>query len=286
MRIFKSPYRSYVKIVEIPKEEISKIDFDMCAQPRQTLKAYYDNCEVKPAIICNGGFFSMTDGTTCFTYADDGQIINFEPNYNKGMGITAGLLAFGNLNENSYTDFISGYPVLMENGEAIKITDAQEINYKARRTVLAYDDNNIYIIAVEFPGMTFTEIQKLLIELGAKYAINLDGGGSTKILNYGKSLTSIWHNRPVDNVVAVYLKPKEAYKVQIGVFRNESYAKKLLAAIHNLPDTIGAGYRNALLRKAGKIYKIQVGTYGTKAAAARVVNDLQKRHYAPFITST
>ena len=285
MRVFKSPYRSYVKIVEIPKEEISKIDFDMCAQPRQTLKDYYDNCEVKPAIICNGGFFSMTDGTTCFTYADDGRIINFEPNYNKGMGISAGSLTFGNLNEISYTDFISAYPVLMENGKAIEITDAQEINYKARRTVLAYDDNNIYIIAVEFPGMTFAELQKLLMELGVKYAINLDGGGSTKILEYGKSITSIWHNRPVDNVVAVYLKPKEAYKVQIGAFRNELRAKNCLAAIHQTPDTIGAGYKFATLRQDGKIYKVQVGAYRTKAAAARVVTDLQKRNYAPFIIS-
>lgn len=281
MRVFKSPYRSYVKIIEIPKEEISKIDFDLCAQPRQTLKDYYNKCEVKPAILCNGGFFSMTDGTTCFTYANDGKLINFEPNYNVGMGISAGSLTFGNIQEHKFTDFISGYPVLIEQGAAIEIKDAYEINYKARRTILAYDNENVYIVIAEFPGIDFAEAQKILIELGVQYAINLDGGGSTKVLNYGKSLTSVWHNRPVDNVVAVYLKPKEAYRVQIGSFKNEQIANNFLSKIRS----IGTEYKKAYLRREGKNYKIYIGPYGTKLEAIQIVNDLRRFNYFPFITS-
>jgi exopolysaccharide biosynthesis protein len=45
------------------------------------------------------------------------------------------------------------------------------------------------------------------------YAINLDGGGSTKILKDGKSLTSILYNRSVDNVIAFWLKNKPIYRV-------------------------------------------------------------------------
>lgn len=281
MRIYKSVYRNYIKIIEIPKEEVSKIDFDLCAQPRQTLKDYYNKCEVKPAILCNGGFFSMTDGTTCFTYADDGKLINFEPNYNVGMGISAGSLIFGNIQENKFTDFISGYPVLIEQGVAIEIKDAQEINYKARRTILAYDNENIYIVIAEFPGIDFAEAQKILIELGVQYAINLDGGGSTKVLNYGKSLTSIWHDRPVDNVVAIYLKPKEAYRVQIGCFKNEQFANNFLFKIRS----IGTEYRKVYLRREGKNYKIYIGPYETKLEAIQIVNDLRRFNYFPFITS-
>ena len=281
MRVYKSVYRNYVKIIEIPKEEIYKIYFDLCAQPRQTLKDYYNKCEVKPAILCNGGFFSMTDGTTCFTYADDVKLINFEPNYNVGMGISAGSLTFGNIQEHKFTDFISGYPVLIEQGAAIEIKDAHEINYKARRTILAYNNENIYIVIAEFPGIDFAEAQKILIELGVQYAINLDGGGSTKVLNYGKSLTSIWHNRPVDNVVAVYLKPKETYRVQIGSFKNEQIANNFLSKIHS----IGTEYKKAYLRREGKNYKIYIGPYGTKLEAIQIVNNLRRFNYFPFITS-
>ena len=71
MRIYNPSKYSYITIVEIPKDEISKIDMDICAQPRQTLKKYYDQCAVKPAILCNGGFFSMETGDPTFTYKDD-----------------------------------------------------------------------------------------------------------------------------------------------------------------------------------------------------------------------
>lgn len=34
MKIYKHSNYSYVNIVEIPKDEIQTIDFDLCAQPR------------------------------------------------------------------------------------------------------------------------------------------------------------------------------------------------------------------------------------------------------------
>jgi exopolysaccharide biosynthesis protein len=49
--------------------------------------------------------------------------------------------------------------------------------------------------------------------MNINYALNLDGGGSTKILENGKSITSSLYNRPVDNVIAIYLKPKTIYRV-------------------------------------------------------------------------
>ena len=51
MKIYSPSNYSYVKIIEIPKEEISKLDMALCAQPRQTLKQYYDSCAVKPTIL-------------------------------------------------------------------------------------------------------------------------------------------------------------------------------------------------------------------------------------------
>ena len=38
MRIYNPSKYSYITIVEIPKDEISKIDMDICAQPRQNIK--------------------------------------------------------------------------------------------------------------------------------------------------------------------------------------------------------------------------------------------------------
>lgn len=281
MKTYKHSDYSYVTIVEIPKDEIQLVDMDLCAQPKQTLKAYYDACSVKPAIICNGGFFALSTGETCFNYTDDGKIISTNSNYKEGMGVLNGTLTYGSLGRLPFTDFVSAYPVLIEKGQKTNITIASDINYKARRTILAYNNSNIYIIAIEAPGMRFAEMQTLLINMGVEYAINLDGGGSTKILENGKSITSTAYNRAVDNVIAFYLKPKTIYRVQLGAFALKSNANNLLAKVKNL----GGDYANAFIKKVGLYYKVQVGAFGVKANATRMLNDLKSKGFDAFITA-
>ena len=220
---------NYITVIEIPKSEIEKIDFALCKQPRQTLRAFYDDCKTKPDIICNGGFFNMSDGTTVFNFKDGGKTITNNPQYRWGIGIVDGELKFGCVDNEKFDDFVSAYPPLVEEGKAISITYAKELNYKARRTILGYNKDTVFIVAVDLPGMCFSEMQKFMLNLGCTFAINLDGGGSTKVLNKdGDSITSTLYNRAVDNVVAVYLrKQKTLYKVQVGAFSKKENAERL-----------------------------------------------------------
>lgn len=286
MKIYNPINYSYITVVEIPKTEISKFDMALCQQPRQTLKAYYDSCAVKPSIVSNGGFFSMTDGSTVFNYTDEGIIISSNSLYKEGFGIINGELKYGIIGQEKFEDFVSGYPVLIKAGAAVPITIASEINYKARRTILAYNKENIFIVAIESPGMNFSQMQSFLRTLKVDYAINLDGGGSTKILRDGKCITKALANRPVDNIMAIYLKPKVIYRVQLGAFSKKTNADAFLAKIKALPDTINAGYKNAYVRKVGSYWKVQVGAFSVKANATRVVNDLKGKGYNAFITAT
>lgn len=218
----------HITIVEIPKNEIEKFDFAMCEQPKQTLKAFYDSRSDKPDIICNGGFFSLSSGDTVFNFKDNGKTISNAAQYRWGIGTINGELKFGCIDNENFDDFVSAYPPLVEEGKAIEITYAKELDYKARRTMLGYNKDHIYIVAVESPGMMYAEMQTFMIGLGCEFAINLDGGGSTKILENGKSLTSTLYNRAVDNVVAVYLKKEKIlYKVQVGAFSIKENAEKL-----------------------------------------------------------
>lgn len=286
MKIYNPINYSYITVVEIPKTEISKFDMALCQQPRQTLKAYYDSCAVKPSIISNSGFFSMSDGSTVFNYTDEGIIISSNSLYKEGFGTVNGELKYGVIGQEKFEDFVSGYPVLIKAGAAVPITIASEINYKARRTVLAYNKENIFIVAIESPGMNFSQMQSFLRTLKVDYAINLDGGGSTKILRDGKCITKALANRPVDNIMAIYLKPKVIYRVQLGAFSKKTNANAFLAKIKGLPDAINAGYRNAYVRKVGSYWKVQVGAFSVKANATRVVNDLKSKGYNAFITTT
>lgn len=228
----------------------------------------------------------MTDGSTAFNYTDEGIIISSNSLYKEGFGTVNGELKYGIIGQEKFEDFVSGYPVLIKAGAAVPITIASEINYKARRTVLAYNKENIFIVAIESPGMNFSQMQSFLRTLKVDYAINLDGGGSTKVLHDGKCITKAFTNRPVDNVMAVYLKPKVIYRVQLGAFSKKANANAFLAKIKGLPDAINAGYKNAYVRKVGSYWKVQVGAFSVKANATRVVNDLKNKGYNAFITTT
>ena len=281
VKSYKHSKYSYVTIVEIPKDEIQLIDMDLCAQPKQTLNQYYKACSVKPAIICNGGFFALSTGETCFNYTDDGKVISVHQGTENGMGIVNGKLIYGTTGKLPFTDFVSAFPTLIENGKRSNITMAQEINYKARRTILAYNETIIYVIAIESPGMNFYEMQNMLMEMNLDYAINLDGGGSTKILENGKSITSTLYNRAVDNVIAFYLKPKVIYRVQAGAFSYKKNAENFLKQIHEL----GGYYTDAYIRKIGRYYKVQMGAFSVKANAIRMLNDLKSKGFDAFITT-
>lgn len=235
MRVYTHPKYSYVRVAEIPKNEIEKLDFALCKQPTETLGAYYKRQTKKPNILVNGGFFSMTDGVTCFNFRDENNTIMYNDSYQWGMGIVGdNEIGFGHMNERPWRDFISAYPVLIEHGKKLSITFAKELNYKARRSMLGYNDTAVFIVCVENPGLAYPAMQDLMFDIGCTYAINLDGGGSTKMLHDGKSVTKNITNRAVDNVVAVYLKndvvsaANESIDVMYQVYSKGSWLNEII----------------------------------------------------------
>lgn len=281
MKVYKHGIYDYITVVEIPKKEIKKIDFALCKQPKETLKAFYDRQETKPDLLINGGIFNLPDGKTYFNYLDEGEVISGWHWHTAGMGVVDGELKYGALSSEKWTDFVSGYPPLIADGKAMPITYATELDGKKRRSLLAYNEDTVFMIAICSPGMRFSEAQDVLLAMGVTHAIALDGGGSTKILHDGKSITSSLYNRSVDNVVAVWL--KDIFRCQVGCFSNRIYALAMQTKIRAVRDTIGAGYKNAYVRKIGDYYKVQVGAFSKKESAHRVVDDLKKKGFDAFI---
>ena len=56
------------------------------------------------------------------------------------------------------------------------------------------------------PGMTLKELAEFMLSIGCVNAINLDGGGSTRLLHNGAAINKPTENRAVDNFICVYLK--------------------------------------------------------------------------------
>ena len=215
---------SYVHIVEIPKTEIEKIDLVMGEQPKETLGNYYNRQTDKPDVLINAGFFVTRTGDTIFNLVDDGKVYSTNSSYKWGIGITNehkdikyGSIANAN---NKFVDFVSGYPPLVDNGVSCSPWKfATEINYKALRTMIGYNDKTIFIVTIDKPGMAFTAMANLMISIGCKYAINLDGGGSSRCMVEGKVINTPTENRKVDSMLAVYLnKTKEDPKMDYYLY--------------------------------------------------------------------
>lgn len=244
MKVYTHSKYAYVRVAEIPKDEIRKIDFALCKQPTETLSSFYNRQTDKPAIVTNAGFFAMSTGATTFNYVNEGQTISYNNSYQWGMGIVGdNNMQYGWLKAKTWRDFIGGYPVLLDNKKKCSYDYASEINYNARRTAIGYNDNTIFLVCVENPGMNFPTLQNLMLDIGCKYAINLDGGGSTKMLYNGKSVTKDATDRPVDNVVAIYLKseaPKQTEDIDVTY---QAYAQgKWWGKIKNYNTTNSNGY--------------------------------------------
>lgn len=273
---------NYIFITKIKKTDIEKIDFSLCPQPKATLEKYYELQAKKPDILINGGFFVMSSGNTIFDYIDENIKIS-SSNLEYGFGIDENnVLSYGTDNEKKWKDFISAYPPLVVNGKKQQISIATEIAYKARRTILGYDNTYIYTISIDSPGATLTQAADIALQAGCLFAINLDGGGSTRLLYQGQPYAAAAYNRPVDNVVAIYEKKSNVlYRVQLGAFSSKINADNYCKQIQKIDEK----YKNAFVSYIKPYYKVQVGAFSIKQNAENMVNDLKTKGYNAFITT-
>ncbi len=98
---------------------------------------------------------------------------------------------------------IGGFPVLVQNG-AVRVTNEEELTaddvlLRNPRTAIGYlEDNTIITMVVDgrqraSAGVTLDELAQMFVDLGAKEAMNLDGGGSSTMYAAGEVV-----NNPVN----------------------------------------------------------------------------------------
>lgn len=211
----------YVSALFIPHNSIKELGFAQCKQPKQTVMSWYDDQKTPPDIVINGGLFNMKNGRNILSFVDEGKEQNYQNGF-YGLGITSNdltKLVFGQDNTNTWKDFMSAYPVLVNDGKIPdKYANANEINGKFARQAIGVTANyDVIIITADKPvasgaGVTFEQMSKYFVDLGARYAIGLDGGGSVYRLEYGYCTNNATETRPVDNVFYVKLKTSEEAK--------------------------------------------------------------------------
>ncbi len=141
-------------------------------------------------------------------YADGLQDIRPEPT----MYVSRRNELIFNKPPNKIYHALSGDRMLLQGGEVISDLDETEID---PRTAVGTNRNGrfVFLVVVDgrqpfySEGATFTELAELLQELGAFYAMSLDGGGSSTMVIEGEDGKPIIINSPIDSYIPMRERP-------------------------------------------------------------------------------
>ena len=167
---------------------------------------------LRPYAAINGTFFD-TDYKPQGDLVANGKVL-CRGHHHQGIGFTkSGKILFFVRKPNSRINWrgcesgISAGPSLVRNGKlAINVKkdgfSSKAATIKANRSAIGATKDGKLIMCVVSEPITLGMMGYLMIELGAKDAINLDGGGSCGLYKDGRCIVE--PTSPVSNVLAVY----------------------------------------------------------------------------------
>ncbi|CAD5111175.1 DgyrCDS511 [Dimorphilus gyrociliatus] len=206
-----------------------------CKKGSPTLQTVRETAKTKKCrLAINAGFFNTTTNECYGDIVSNSKIVQSTAYRNAHFGIrkdnslTIGYLSDKQLSE--FKELVTGAIWIIRNGskyieESIKseCTDVQETNpqltyfatVQSARSVVGFkDDGTVVIFQVDGKtgqeGMNLFEVADFLIPLGVKNAINLDGGGSSSLIednvlvNYPSDTCAKWNcERKVSTILCV-----------------------------------------------------------------------------------
>lgn len=197
----KTDRRCGLLAVSAAKNEIDRVS--VVQLDGLTMGAWYTRQADKPDLMINA---SLWDGKGAIgTIWQDGQLVR-----NEGAGFGFGVnktgdWGFGDPWAVSWQDYITGYPALVRDGKVLNHSvDRYVMTAQTKRSVIAAAANRLYLIAAD--GMTIAQLRKALMDFGVYHAVNLDGGGSARLMVNGKAVNGPTDDRKCPNAIAVWLK--------------------------------------------------------------------------------
>ena len=214
MAEFKQSSNSY--IVTIGNDEIEKIDIVQLGG--RTMKQWYDKQTDKPDYMINASLWD--DKGAIGTIWQNGKLVRNEgTGYGFGINIAGGF-GFGNPWYVPWNNYITGYPALIKDGKITSDSvDSYVMSSHTKRSIIGSAGNNLYLISMN--NVTIEQLKLALSNFGIYNAINLDGGGSSRLMIGDKAVNSPTDDRIIPNAIAVWLKKNNKED-------NNTMAKKLV----------------------------------------------------------
>ena len=217
MADFKQSSNSY--IVTIGNDEIEKIDIVQLGG--LTMKKWYDKQAEKPDYMINASLWD--DKGAIGTIWQNGKLVRNEGS-GYGFGINEkGGFGFGDPWSIDWNNYITGYPALIKDGQIMPDSvDAYVMNAHTKRSVIGSAGSNLYLISMN--NVTVEQLKVALSNYGIYNAINLDGGGSSRLMIGANAVNAPTDDRIIPNAIAVWLKKDK----QEG---NDTMSKKVFLGV-------------------------------------------------------
>ncbi len=207
--------RQSVNIVEVDLKQ-KNIQLCIAADPQKRIKTSTFAKDKDAIAAINGTFFSMKHGGSVMLIKQDGKVINPARDYSERSngaftidGHQVNIVA-SHSDQADWADnlkaqniMVSG-PILLTNDKAAELSQASFNTLSHPRSAVAItNDNKLLLVAVDGrsesgSGMSLFSLATLLETLGARDAMNLDGGGSTTLYVKGQTENGVV-NHPSDN---------------------------------------------------------------------------------------
>lgn len=203
----KTENRNGLLAVSAAADEIQRVSIVQLGG--KTMGQWYAAQVDKPDMMINGSLWDERGAIG--TIWQDGKLVRNEGNgFGFGVNKACGW-GFADPWGVSWRDYITGYPALVKAGKALSDSvDGYVMNSKTKRSAVAAAGNRLYFITAD--NMTVAGLRKALVSFGVYSAINLDGGGSSRLLVNGKAVNSPTDDRRCPNAIAVWLKKKQEFE--------------------------------------------------------------------------
>lgn len=113
-------------------------------------------------------------------------------------------------------DIIGGSPSLVIDGKINidkGVMDGNLISYRHPRSAIGMNKDYLFLVIIDgrnisagLRGMSINELAEYMLKLGCDSAINLDGGGSSKVLQGSKVLNKNNTNRSIHNAIGIKIR--------------------------------------------------------------------------------
>lgn len=204
-----------LRMAMIKAEDIRRVE--IVPLGRMTMGQWYTQQANKPKYMLNASLWD-TRGSIGTIYLD-GKIQRDEGN-GYGFGTQDGrIFGFGRPWDRKWTDFITGYPALIRDGVGTDGEVTKDVRVSVtRRAAVAEKDNRLFLVTGK--NLSLDGFGQELLNFGFENAINLDGGGSARLMIDGKAVNDPTDDRACKLAIAVWTKQKEektVHKVFLGV---------------------------------------------------------------------